>query len=88
MKANRLKLNLDKLEVLLISQKVDQRIGIQPIVLGLYFPQNTDSLLGYSQPYTWMVVVARSEFVQLKPVCQIQLFSRCLIWPCSEGLSS
>ena len=41
MRVNKLKLNLGKLKVHLVSQKADQGIGIQPVLDGVTIPLRT-----------------------------------------------
>ena len=56
MKANRLELNPDKAEVLLVNRKVDEAIGIQPASgWGYITPENRFTALVYSpiHPGTW-----------------------------------
>ena len=80
MRANKLKLNPDKTEVLLVSQKADQGIGIQLVLDGVTLPLKTqvcslgvllDSALSLDAQVSG---VARSPFAELKLVRQLRPF--------------
>uniref|UniRef100_A0A803TAT9 Reverse transcriptase domain-containing protein n=1 Tax=Anolis carolinensis TaxID=28377 RepID=A0A803TAT9_ANOCA len=77
MRANKFKLNPDKTEVLLVSRKAEQGIGLQPVLDGVTLPLKAqvrslgvilDSLLSLELQVS---VVARGAFAQLKLVCQL-----------------
>uniref|UniRef100_A0A803U1N2 Reverse transcriptase domain-containing protein n=1 Tax=Anolis carolinensis TaxID=28377 RepID=A0A803U1N2_ANOCA len=78
MRANKLKLNPDKTEVLLVSQKAEQGIGLQPVLDGVTLPLKAqvrslgvilDSSLSLEPQVS---AVARGAFAQLKLVRQLQ----------------
>ena len=80
MGANKLQLNPDKTEVLLVSQKTDLGIGIRLVRDGVTLPLKTqvrslgvllDSALSLDAQ---VLAVARSAFAQLKVVCQLRPF--------------
>ena len=80
MRANKLKINPDKTEVLLVSQKADEGIGILPVLDGVTLPLKTqvcslcvllDSSLSLDAQVS---AVARSAFAQLKLVLQLRSF--------------
>uniref|UniRef100_A0A803SXZ5 Reverse transcriptase domain-containing protein n=1 Tax=Anolis carolinensis TaxID=28377 RepID=A0A803SXZ5_ANOCA len=77
MRANKLKLNPDKTEVLLVSRKAEQGIGLQPVLDGVTLPLKAqvcslevilDSLLNLEPQ---VLAVARGAFAQLKLVRQL-----------------
>uniref|UniRef100_A0A803T782 Reverse transcriptase domain-containing protein n=1 Tax=Anolis carolinensis TaxID=28377 RepID=A0A803T782_ANOCA len=77
MRANKLKLNPDKTEVLLVSRKAKQGIGLQPVLDGVTLPLKAqvrslgvilDSLLSLELQVS---AVARGAFTQLKLVRQL-----------------
>uniref|UniRef100_A0A803TFX4 Reverse transcriptase domain-containing protein n=1 Tax=Anolis carolinensis TaxID=28377 RepID=A0A803TFX4_ANOCA len=77
MRANKLKLNPDKTEVLLVSRKAEQGIGLQPVVDGVALPLKTqvrslgvllDSSLSLEPQVS---AVARGALAQLKLVRQL-----------------
>uniref|UniRef100_A0A803THC7 Reverse transcriptase domain-containing protein n=1 Tax=Anolis carolinensis TaxID=28377 RepID=A0A803THC7_ANOCA len=80
MRANKLKLNPDKMEVLLVSRKAKQGIGLQPVLAGVALPLKTqvrslgvmlDSSLSLEPQVS---VVARGAFAQLRLVRQLRPF--------------
>uniref|UniRef100_G1KYX6 HSR domain-containing protein n=1 Tax=Anolis carolinensis TaxID=28377 RepID=G1KYX6_ANOCA len=77
MRANKLKLNPDKTEVLLVSHKAEQGIGLQPVLDGVALPLKTrvcslgillDSSLSLEPQVS---EVARGAFAQLRLVRQL-----------------
>uniref|UniRef100_R4GD80 Reverse transcriptase domain-containing protein n=1 Tax=Anolis carolinensis TaxID=28377 RepID=R4GD80_ANOCA len=77
MRENRLKLNPEKTEVLLISRRAEQGMGLQPVLDGVALPLKTqvpslgvllDSSLSLEPQVS---VVARGAFVQLRRMCQL-----------------
>uniref|UniRef100_A0A803TL80 Reverse transcriptase domain-containing protein n=1 Tax=Anolis carolinensis TaxID=28377 RepID=A0A803TL80_ANOCA len=80
MRANKLKLNPDKTEVLLVSRKAEQGIGLQPVLDGVALPLKTqvrslgvllDSSLSLEPQVS---AVARGAFAQLRLVRQLRPF--------------
>uniref|UniRef100_A0A803T4Q0 Reverse transcriptase domain-containing protein n=1 Tax=Anolis carolinensis TaxID=28377 RepID=A0A803T4Q0_ANOCA len=80
MRANILKLNLDKTEVLLVSRKAEQGIGLQPVLDRVALPLKTqvrslgvflDSSLSLEPQVS---AVARGAFTQLRLVRQLHSF--------------
>uniref|UniRef100_R4GAY7 Reverse transcriptase domain-containing protein n=1 Tax=Anolis carolinensis TaxID=28377 RepID=R4GAY7_ANOCA len=78
MRANKLKLNPDKTEVLLVSRKAEQGIGLQPVLDGVTLPLKAqvrslgvilDSSLSLEPQVS---AVARGAFAQLKLVRQLR----------------
>uniref|UniRef100_A0A803SN06 Reverse transcriptase domain-containing protein n=1 Tax=Anolis carolinensis TaxID=28377 RepID=A0A803SN06_ANOCA len=78
MRANKLKLNPDKTEVLLVSRKAEQGIGLQPVLDGVALPLKTqvrslgvllDSSLSLEPQVS---AVARGAFAQLRLVRQLR----------------
>uniref|UniRef100_A0A803TC32 Reverse transcriptase domain-containing protein n=1 Tax=Anolis carolinensis TaxID=28377 RepID=A0A803TC32_ANOCA len=78
MRANKLKLNPDKTEVLLVSRKAEQGIGLQPVLDGVTLPLKAqvrslgvilDSSLSLEPQVS---AVARGVFAQLKLVRQLR----------------
>uniref|UniRef100_A0A803SSU4 Reverse transcriptase domain-containing protein n=2 Tax=Anolis carolinensis TaxID=28377 RepID=A0A803SSU4_ANOCA len=80
MRANKLKLNPDKTEVLLVSRRAEQGIGLQPVLDGVALPLKTqvrslgvllDSSLSLEPQ---VLAVARRAFAQLRLVRQLRPF--------------
>uniref|UniRef100_A0A803TUY7 Reverse transcriptase domain-containing protein n=1 Tax=Anolis carolinensis TaxID=28377 RepID=A0A803TUY7_ANOCA len=78
MRAKKLNLNPDKTEVLLVSQKAEQGIGLQPVLDGVTLPLKAqvrslgvflDSSLSLEPQVS---AVARGAFAQLKLMCQLR----------------
>uniref|UniRef100_A0A803SZA6 Reverse transcriptase domain-containing protein n=1 Tax=Anolis carolinensis TaxID=28377 RepID=A0A803SZA6_ANOCA len=77
-RVNKLKLNPEKTEVLLVSRKAEQGIGLQPVLDGVALPLKTqvrslgvllDSLLSLEPQF---LVVARGTFAELRLVHQLR----------------
>uniref|UniRef100_A0A803T4E3 Reverse transcriptase domain-containing protein n=1 Tax=Anolis carolinensis TaxID=28377 RepID=A0A803T4E3_ANOCA len=80
MRANKLKLNPDKIEVLLVSRKAEQGIGLQPVLDGVALPLKTQvrslgvPLDSSSSLEPQVSAVARGAFAQLRLVRQLRPF--------------